>query len=132
MLDRRRHAGRGMKLKEIAGKLQAQIPALFLALKDKGTPPAAKLAAGLAVAYALSPVDLIPDFIPVLGYLDDLLILPALIALAVRLIPGDVWRRCLDASAELRAEGLRGKWYFAVPVFLIWFLIVRAVLKAVL
>lgn len=67
-----------MDLKARAKKLKADIPAIILALKDKNTPLPAKIAAAVTVGYALSPIDLIPDFIPVLGYLDDLIILPAM------------------------------------------------------
>ena len=76
-----------MNLKERAGKLKTDLPALFLALKDRETPVLAKVFAGIAVAYALSPVDLIPDFIPVLGYLDDVILLPGLVALTLKRIP---------------------------------------------
>lgn len=68
-----------MTLKERAKKLKRDVPAVFLALKDRETPLLAKITAAVTVAYALSPIDLIPDFIPVLGYLDDVLLLPALI-----------------------------------------------------
>ena len=73
--------------KDRAIKLKSDIPAIFLALKDKETPVSAKILAAITVAYVLSPIDLIPDFIPVLGYLDDVLILPALSALTIKLIP---------------------------------------------
>lgn len=73
--------------------------ALWLAARDPRTPAGAKLVAGLTAAYALSPIDLIPDFIPVLGYLDDLLIVPAGIWLALRLIPPEL-------MVELRAEAV--------------------------
>lgn len=81
-------------LKKKARKLKRQTWALFLALKDPQTPWTARLIIGCTVAYAVSPIDLIPDFIPVLGQLDDLVILPALIVLAIRLIPPDVMARC--------------------------------------
>ena len=77
-----------MDLKERVRQLKNDIPAVFLSLKDPDTPLTAKLLAGITVAYALSPIDLIPDFIPVIGYLDDILLLPLLITLTVRLIPG--------------------------------------------
>ena len=67
-----------MNLKERARILKTDIPAVFIAMKKKETPILAKIAAGLTIAYALSPIDLIPDFIPVIGYLDDILLLPAL------------------------------------------------------
>ena len=69
-----------MDWKKRAEQLKTDLPAVFLCMKQKDTPVLAKIVGMLAVAYALSPVDLIPDFIPVLGYLDDLLIVPALIA----------------------------------------------------
>jgi uncharacterized membrane protein YkvA (DUF1232 family) len=76
-----------MNLKERAKQLKTDIPAVFIAIRKKETPALAKITAGVTVAYALSPIDLIPDFIPVLGYLDDLIVLPALVALTVKLIP---------------------------------------------
>ena len=74
-----------MDLKVRAKKLKTDIPALFLALKDDNTPIIAKIFAGITVAYALSPVDLVPDFIPVLGYLNDVILLPMLVALTIKL-----------------------------------------------
>ncbi|MCE1196047.1 DUF1232 domain-containing protein [bacterium] len=90
----RPRASWGKKLKRRAAKLKRQLWALFLAFKDPGTPWKAKAIIIFAIAYATSPIDLIPDFIPVLGQLDDLIILPALIALALRLIPPQVAARC--------------------------------------
>jgi uncharacterized membrane protein YkvA (DUF1232 family) len=81
-------------LKRRAVKLKRQLWALFLAFKDPETPALSKAIIIVAIAYATSPIDLIPDFIPVLGQLDDLIILPALIALALRLIPPGVAARC--------------------------------------
>ncbi len=109
-----------MNLKERAKRLRQDIPAVFLALRKKETPAAAKLLAGITVAYALSPVDLIPDFIPVLGYLDDLLVLPALIALTVRLIPPAILADCRRESADLWKGGKPRKWYYALPVLAVW------------
>lgn len=82
-----------MKLRDRAKQLTGDLPVLCAALRDPETPPIAKLCAGITVAYALSPIDLIPDFIPLLGYLDDVILLPALIALTIRLIPRQVWAR---------------------------------------
>ncbi len=70
-----------MNLKERANKLNTDIPAVFLALKHRRAPVLAKVIAAVTVCYALSPIDLIPDFIPILGYLDDVILLPALIVL---------------------------------------------------
>ncbi len=90
-----------IKLKERAKQLKIQVPAVFVALKMKQTPWYAKMFAAFTVAYALSPIDFIPDFIPVLGYLDDLIFLPALVALTVRCIPKAV----LDESME-KSQGM--------------------------
>jgi uncharacterized membrane protein YkvA (DUF1232 family) len=83
-----------------ARAIKRDVVALWLAARDPRVPWYAKAAAGAVAAYALSPVDLIPDFIPVLGYLDDLLIVPAGILLAVKLVPKPVME-------ELRAEAAR-------------------------
>ena len=120
-----------MTLKEWAKKLKRDVPAVFLALKDSETPLFAKIMAAVTVAYALSPIDLIPDFIPVLGYLDDVLLLPALIALTIKLIPKEVWKRCQAESENMWVDGKPEKWYFAVPIILIWLLILWLIVKAI-
>ena len=120
-----------MNLKERAKKLKTDIPAIFLALKDKETPVAAKLVAAVTVAYALSPIDLIPDFIPVLGYLDDVILLPALVALTVRLIPRETMEKNRKLAEGLWKNGKPKKWYYAVPIVLLWLLVIWLVVKAV-
>ena len=120
-----------MNLKQRAAKLKKEIPAVFLALKDKETPVLAKVMAGITVAYALSPVDLIPDFIPVLGYLDDVILLPAFIALTVKLIPKNVWERSLRRSEHMWEDRKPKKWYYAIPVVIIWILLIGIVVKLV-
>ena len=82
-----------MNIRERAKELKTDIPAVYIALKDKETPTIAKILAGITVGYALSPIDLIPDFIPVLGYLDDVIVLPTLVTLTIKRIPNDVWQR---------------------------------------
>ena len=118
-----------MDLKERAKRLKSDVPAVFLALGDKRTPTAAKIFAALTVAYALSPIDLIPDFIPVLGYLDDLLILPALAAAAIHFIPKDIMDECRIKSEGIWENGKPKKWYFALPIILFWALIIIVILK---
>jgi len=108
------------KLKSRAAQLKTDVPAVFIALKRKETPLLAKLLAAAAVAYALSPIDLIPDFIPVIGFLDDALILPGLVALAIRLIPKDVFAECRAEAVNLWDGGKPKKWYYAVPIVSIW------------
>lgn len=75
------------RLKLWAARLKRNLVALWLAARDPRTPFAAKAVAALVAAYALSPIDLIPDFVPVLGYVDDLIIVPLGVAVAIRLIP---------------------------------------------
>ena len=118
-----------MNLKEWAKKLKNDIPTVFLALKDQDTPVIAKIIAGVTVAYALSPIDLVPDFIPVLGYLDDVILLPALVALTIKLIPKDIWERNRKLSEGLWENGKPKKWYYGIPVVIIWVLIVLLIVK---
>ena len=120
-----------MTLKERARKLKQDVPAVFRALKGRDTPLLAKILAGVTVAYALSPIDLIPDFVPVLGYLDDVLLLPALIALTVKLIPNKVWVRCQAESENMWKDSKPKKWYFAIPIVLIWLLIIWMIIKTI-
>lgn len=119
-----------MDLKARAKKLKTDIPAVFLALKDKETPFIAKVFAGITVAYALSPIDLVPDFIPVLGYLDDVILLPALMAVTIKFIPNDIMEHNRMLSEGMWRDGKPKKWYYAIPIILIWLLIIVIVAKA--
>lgn len=119
-----------MDLKKAAKALKQNIPALFMALKDRDTPVLAKIAAAITVGYALSPIDLIPDFIPILGALDDLILLPALVALTMRLIPEEVWERSRTLAADLWNDGRPKKWVYAIPIVLIWLFILWIIAKA--
>ena len=121
-----------MNLKERAKKLKTDIPAVFLSLKSKDTPLIAKILAVITIAYALSPIDLIPDFIPVLGYLDDLIILPVLVALTIRCIPKDTFERYRKEAEGMWQNGKPKKWYFAIPMVLFWLLVIALIAKAVL
>ena len=121
-----------MDLKARAKKLKTDIPAIFLALKDKETSLIAKIFAGITVAYALSPIDLVPDFIPILGYLDDVILLPMLVALTIKFIPEEVLNRNRKQAEGMWQDGKPKKWYYAIPVVLIWVLIVVLVIKMVL
>ena len=120
-----------MKLQDRAKQLKTDIPAVFLALKDKKTPWYAKLFAALTVVYALSPIDFIPDFIPVLGYLDDLIILPLLVALTVKFIPADVFEEYRKQSQAMWQDGKPKKWYYAIPIVLVWLLIIAFFVKLI-
>lgn len=115
--------GLHMNWEERVKKLKADISAIFLALKRPKTPLIAKIAAGVTVAYALSPIDLVPDFIPVLGYLDDLLILPLLVTLTIRLIPKSVFESCREEAKDLWQHGQPKRWYYAFPVVFLWIMV---------
>ena len=119
-------------LKDRARKLKSDIPAIFLALKDKETPVSAKILATITVAYALSPIDLIPDFIPVLGYLDDVLILPALAALTIKLIPKEKLEQYRTESEGMWENGKPKKWYYAIPIVVFWIIIIFLVIRLIL
>jgi len=119
-----------MDIKGRARQLKKDIPAVFLALGKKETPWYAKALALLTVGYALSPIDLIPDFIPVLGYLDDIILLPLMTALTIRLIPEEVVEQCRKEADEIWKNGRPKKWYYGIPVVLIWVLIVLLTIHA--
>ena len=120
-----------MSLKERAAALKTDIPAVFLALKAKETPLIAKIAAGITVAYALSPIDLIPDFVPILGYLDDVILLPALVSLTLKLIPSDIMEACRAQAKGMWTDGRPKKWYYAIPIIIVWALIAFVIVKAI-
>ena len=87
------------RLQDLAHTIKRDVVAPYLTARDPRVPWLAKVVAACVVAYALSPIDLIPDFIPVLGYLDDAILVPLGILLAVRLVPGD-----LMADLKLKAD----------------------------
>ncbi len=120
-----------MNIKEKAKQLKTDIPAIFLCLRSNQTPLIAKVLAGITVIYALSPIDLIPDFIPVVGYLDDILILPVLIMLTAKCIPEETFLRFRKEAEGMWVNGKPKSWYYAVPIVVIWLLILFLSLKAV-
>ena len=94
-------------LKARARALKAEVVALYFAARHPRTPWYAKAFVVAIVAYALSPIDLIPDFIPVLGFVDEIILLPFAIALAVKMIPADVMAECRVRASQ---QPLRGSW----------------------
>lgn len=121
-----------VNLRKRAEQLKKDVPTVFLALGDKETPLIAKIFAGMTVIYALSPVDLIPDFVPVLGYLDDVILLPLLITLTILLIPADKLEECRLRTEGMWSDGKPKKWYYAIPIVAIWLLIVLFLVKMML
>jgi uncharacterized membrane protein YkvA (DUF1232 family) len=107
------------RLKDKAEGLKREIFALYLAARDPRTPWYAKGLAALVIAYALSPIDLIPDPIPILGYLDDLILLPIGIVLVLKLIPHQVMADCRTKAAA-HTESLPRNWRAAAVIVVIW------------
>ena len=120
-----------MDLKERARKLKLDIPTVFLAMKDSETPITAKIFAAVTVCDALSPIDLIPDFIPILGYLDDVILLPAFIAFTLKLIPKEVYEKNHKQAEELWKDGKPKETFYAIPIIFIWILIAGSIIKAI-
>jgi len=118
------------KMKSRARVLKDETFAVYLAAKDPRTPWYAKSIAICTVAYALSPIDLIPDFIPILGYLDDLIIVPAGIALAIRLIPAEA---LTDARKTVANQGVeRSVGYVgAGMIAIVWIVILYSAFRLI-
>jgi len=111
------------KMKEKTSELKRQVFALYLAYKKKETPLIAKVFTAIVVAYALSPIDLIPDFIPVLGYLDDFILIPMGVAIALKLIPAEIMEECRkEAEAKLKSDIPEAK-VAGVVIVMLWILI---------
>jgi len=108
------------RVKDWARHLKNEVVALYYAYRDPRTPWYAKVLAALVVAYAFSPIDLIPDFIPVLGYLDDLLLIPLGVALAIRMIPRDVMEECRQNAREGVKRTGPGRWIMTAVIILVW------------
>lgn len=119
------------RLKNRAQALKNEAYAVYLAAKSPRTPWYAKALIFFVVAHTFSPIDLIPDFIPILGYLDDLIITPGGLWLAVKLIPPEVLEEARREAAGKSGE--RGVGYFgAVIIVLVWILILVALMKILL
>ena len=109
--------------KKKARELKTEVYALYLAYRDPRVPWPARIFAGLVVAYAFSPIDLIPDPIPILGYLDDLILVPLGAALARRMIPPLVLAECRVKAKEVMAAGKPVNWVAAGVVVAIWLVV---------
>ena len=112
--------GYWVALKRWVGHLKGEVFALYYAARDPGTPWQVKLFVATLVAYAFSPIDLIPDFIPLIGYLDDLILLPLGIALAIRLVPAQVMVACRLRAAQTLQNTRPVSWVAGTVVVVIW------------
>lgn len=111
------------KAKKHARKLKKEIMALYLLCKRKDVPWYIKIVPLLVVSYALSPIDLIPDFIPVLGYVDDLIIVPCGISLAIKLAPKEILDECRLQAEETYKKGTPKNWITGSLILLLWLLL---------
>ncbi|WP_246072962.1 YkvA family protein [Paenibacillus dokdonensis] len=108
------------QLKNKVRAIKLNLFVLYLAYKDPRVPWYAKLFAVCVVAYAFSPIDLIPDFIPILGYLDDLVIVPLGITIALKMIPIVVLDECRIKAEEMRKNTKSKNWIAATAIIMIW------------
>jgi uncharacterized membrane protein YkvA (DUF1232 family) len=108
------------KLKQKARQLKSEAQVLMLAYRDKRTPVTAKVLIGITVGYLLSPIDLIPDFIPVLGLLDDLIIVPLLITASIKLIPAIVLSEARESVKSSSKIYKKNNWIFGSIIITIW------------
>ncbi len=110
-------------MKEKTSELKKQVFALYLVYKKKETPLIAKVFTAIVVAYALSPIDLIPDFIPVLGYLDDFILIPMGVAIALKLIPAEIMEECRKEADRKLKNNIPEAKVAGVIIVMLWILI---------
>jgi uncharacterized membrane protein YkvA (DUF1232 family) len=108
------------KIKTWARNLKKYVFVLYFAYKDSRVPWYAKVFTAIVVAYAFSPIDFIPDFIPVLGYLDDIIIVPLGVKLALKMIPNAVIKDCEEKADELMVKGKPKNWLVGTLIIIFW------------
>lgn len=120
------------RLKAWAKTLKTRLILLWLCCRQPDMPWRPKVVALLTVAYAVSPIDLIPDFIPVLGFLDDVILLPLGIALALRMIPETLLQRCDPQAQAMAGQRIvfRGRGWMTAAIVMIWLVLAWAVWRA--
>jgi uncharacterized membrane protein YkvA (DUF1232 family) len=117
-------------LKQKAKELKTEIYALYLVYKDPRVPWYKKAFIFIIIAYAINPLDLIPDFIPVLGYLDDLIIIPLGIYLALKMIPKEILKECRE-KARREPIKMKTRWVVAAIIVFIWLVLVYLIFKLI-
>jgi len=118
--------------REQARQLKIETYAIYLAYRDPRVPWYARLFAACVVGYAFSPIDLVPDAIPILGYLDDLVLVPLGVALALKMIPENVMAECRQKADQAMREGKVVSWKAAAVIVLMWVLLALLALALVL
>ena len=119
------------KMKHKTKNLRNEITAVYYAYQNPKTKILPKIIIFFTLGYALSPVDLIPDFIPVLGYLDDLIIIPALITLSIKLLPDDVMAESREMALK-KPLIFKNNWFFALVFILIWLTLITVIVTAII
>lgn len=117
------------RLKQKAKQLKSEAKVLMIAYRDQRTPLAAKILIGITIGYLLSPIDLIPDFIPLLGFLDDVIIVPLLIIASIKLIPANVLNEAREKVKTSTITLKKNNWIFAVIIVLTWLAFIFVVYK---
>jgi uncharacterized membrane protein YkvA (DUF1232 family) len=115
--------------KKRAGELKIQVYAIYLAYRDPRVPLYARIFAACVVGYAFSPLDLIPDPIPILGYLDDLVLVPLGVRLALKMIPAEVMAECEEKSREVMRQGKPVNKAAAAVIIVIWLILAVLVVR---
>jgi uncharacterized membrane protein YkvA (DUF1232 family) len=118
-------------MKNRARLAKTELAAVYFAYKNPKLNYLPKAIIALAIAYALSPIDLIPDFIPIIGYLDDLIIVPALITLAIKLIPLDIMKESRE-KAETEPLTLKNNWIFAILFLIVWLVVAYGIIRSII
>jgi uncharacterized membrane protein YkvA (DUF1232 family) len=119
------------KWKQKSDQIKTETKALYLAYVHPKTPWYAKVCMAMVLGYALSPIDLIPDFIPILGYLDDLLIVPAGIYLTLKMIPKPIMLECREKALTVQLS-TKAKWIMVGIIVTIWILLIFLIVKFIL
>jgi len=115
-----------INLVRFANSAKQHMVALYLAIRHPDTPILAKWLGIAVLGYALSPIDLIPDFIPILGYLDELILLPMGVYLVIKLLPPPVWEQCVEQASHSQLQLPKNR-YAAGCIMLIWLMIIAAI-----
>jgi len=118
-----------LTLKQKAKELKSEAQVLVIAFRDSRTPLSAKILIGITVGYLLSPVDLIPDFIPVLGILDDLILVPLLIALSIKLIPVKILEEARHRAKLFPQSLKKTNWAFGIVIIILWIMMLYFIFR---
>jgi len=120
-----------MNLKEKLKQLKQKTAIIYVAIKSPKTPWYAKAVGAIVICYALSPIDIIPDFIPILGYIDELLLIPLGVLLTMKLIPKNLWYEFQEEAKTIWENGKPKKWYYAIPIILLWLILFLIIIRMI-